>query len=237
MRESCGTILNTQYIHFIIPYTTYWEEETKVSCRTTANKDPGDIYFLIRIFFYRNHKFETNKRTSEIEKQTMGSSNDNDTNDESKGILAGAREAIHNLTQSEKDWETIEEGKKSAIERSIDNVQNSAETKNDGTSVLSALGIRKDDTGAESDNKTDSPIEKARETIYDATKTDEEKKLEEEAEKDIVTKTGEVAEKAADVATSVASKVDDALHAAVLPLEGKDYDDWKERKDKGVLER
>eukprot|EP00977_Amphora_coffeiformis_P000964 scaffold202_cov180-Amphora_coffeaeformis.AAC.16 len=171
----------------------------------------------------------------------MGSSNEDNTHNESKGILSGAREAIHNVTQSDKDRETIEAGKKTAIERSIDNVENSAETKSDGTSLLSALGVRKDDTGTGSDDKTGGPLEAAREKIYEATKTDEEKKLETEASKDAITKTTEVAEKTTDVVTDtvtgVASKVDDALHAAVLPLEGKNYDDWKERKDKGLLER
>ena len=171
----------------------------------------------------------------------MGSSNDNNTKNESKGILASAREAIHNVTQSDKDRETIEAGKKSAIERSVDNIEKSAETKSDGTSLLSTLGIRQDDTGTETDDKTGGPLEGAREKIYEATKTEEETKLEEEASKDAVTKTTEVAEKATDAVTDtvtgVAAKVDDILHAAVLPLEGKDYDDWKKRKDKGELER
>lgn len=99
------------------------------------------------------------------------------------------------------------------------------------------------------DNKDDNPtttsssgpgiIEKTKEVIGLGSKEPETTETkQDETKPDVLPATGVGAVDATlEGAEEVASKVDDALHKAVLPLEGKDYDDWKDRKEKGELER
>lgn len=141
----------------------------------------------------------------------MGSSNEN--KNENKGIIGKASELIHNTLQTDKDRQVIDEGQKNVLDKAYEDVTSAVKGKTEEP-PKSGGGV----------------LEGTREKIYDATKPEDEKKLEENANKNSLDVT-------TDAVTSVASKVDDVLHAAVLPLEGKDYEDWKERKDKGLLEK
>ena len=131
---------------------------------------------------------------------------------EKKGILDQARDYIHQTVQSDKDRETIQEGEKSSVTRAFEK-----------------LTVTCDDKDTSKDDKKGffgGAVEGTRKAIYNATKTDDEKKLEEDAKKTIT-------EKAAAEVQDVATKVDDGLHYVLLPIEGKNYEQWKAGKSTG----
>ena len=141
----------------------------------------------------------------------------NNNTSENKGIFGQARDFIHSSVQTEKEREVIDEGKKSSVDRAFEKL--SFESKSDETEEPKKgfLG------GA---------VESTRKAIYNSTKTDDEKKLEEDAKKSVTEKASSEIDESLGL-SKMAEKVDDTLHATFLPLEGKDYQKWKENKDAG----
>lgn len=131
---------------------------------------------------------------------------------ENKGIFSQAREYIHQTVQSDKDPETIKEGEKSSVTRALEQVNISSE-----------------ENEKSEDNKKgfiSGAVESTRKSIYNATKSGNERELEDKAQMTI-------AEKATAEVQEMASKVDDGLHSVLLPVEGKDYEAWKAGKSSG----
>ena len=146
------------------------------------------------------------------------SSNDNSSK---PGILGQAREYIHDTFQTDKDRQQIEKGQETSVERiakapgqtaagvflKIDEMTNPNYQPPDKESEKGLLG---------------KAVESVRQTVYRATQTPEEKQAVQEANKDLATK-------AKDEASDLSKQVDQALHSVTMPLEGKDYADWKAR--------
>ena len=114
----------------------------------------------------------------------MSSNNNQSTNKNNTNILDQARNFLHNAVQTPEEKEKIEQGKKTVDERLVDKFTDLPK----GQSQDNKTNVENKESSNEFLQGVQDTVETGRKKVYNATMSEEEKKLKEEADKTILEK-------------------------------------------------